>query len=135
MYGIDNLDMRVNESLDAVGLSRRADDVIAGYSRGMQQRLTIARAFLHKPTLLLLDEPYTGLDTYASEILNRLLISFKTPGCAGILTTHNIDQGFDIATHVIILHRSRIHYYSPTGEIAKDDFKRKYLEVVQPPEK
>jgi len=130
MYSCDGLDQLIEEKLDSVGLLKRADDPVRSFSRGMQQRLTIARAFLHNPSILLLDEPYTGLDAAASEILNHLLTGLNTEKCAWIMTTHNIDQGFDIATHVAILHKGRLKFFQSTGRIPKEEFKTKYLEIV-----
>jgi len=135
LYSVENHSPRIDEMLDAVGLLHRADDVVRSFSRGMLQRLTIARAFLHNPSLLLFDEPYTGLDTHASGILNELLQSMSAGDRAGIMTTHNIEQGFDIATHVAILHRGKIQYVLPTKETTKQDFKRTYIELMQQDEK
>jgi len=130
MYDIPDLDDRINIQLEAVGLSKRGDDLVGGFSRGMQQRLSIARAFLHDPSILLLDEPYTGLDKNASDMLNNLLISFNNSERAGIMTTHNLDQGYDIATHVAILHRGKIMFFSETKNISKEEFSKTYSKIV-----
>lgn len=130
MYDIRDLDKQINIRLEAVGLLKRGDDLVGGFSRGMKQRLSIARAFLHNPSILLLDEPYTGLDKNASEMLNSLLSSFNNSERAGIMTTHNLDQGYDIATHVAILHRGKIMYFNKTKNISKNDFSKTYSEIV-----
>lgn len=130
MYGVDDLDRCIDERLDAVGLFRWADKPVLQFSRGMQQRLTIGRAFLHDPSILLLDEPYTGLDSRASGLLNRLLQNAGTERCAGLLTTHNIEQGFDIATHVAVLHRGKLHYFESTAAVSRGEFKNIYLDVL-----
>ncbi len=131
MYDLENIEELIENNLKAVALNNRADDIVRGYSRGMQQRLTIARAFMHDPSLLLLDEPYTGLDSFASGILNKLLGLFRNSDRTGILTTHNIEQGYDIATSVAVLHKGRIIYYSPTKDVTLEEFKRIYINLME----
>lgn len=131
LYDISDADQKIDTMLDSVGLSQRSGSVTRNFSRGMLQRLTIARAFLHNPSLMLLDEPYTGLDTHAAEILNELLRSMDTGDRAGIMTTHNIDQGFDIATHVAILHGGKICFFARTDESDKNEFRARYLELME----
>lgn len=130
MYDIQDIEEKITKQLESVGLLHRADDLAGGFSRGMLQRLSIARAFLHDPSILLLDEPYTGLDKSASEMLNGLLSSYNTADRAGIMTTHNLDQGYDIATHVGILHKGKIQYFARTSDISKEEFSNKYSEIV-----
>lgn len=134
MFNMDNhetkLENIIEGKLKAVGLFERADDLVHGFSRGMMQRLTIARAFLHDPAVMFFDEPYTGLDRGASEILNNLIRSFYGSNNAGIMTTHNLEQGYDIATHVAIMNKGKIEFMAPTTEISKIDFAGKYMELV-----
>ena len=130
MYNLKNLDEQINAKLEAVGLLSRADDMVRGFSHGMQRRLTITRALLHNPFILLLDEPYTGLDRGASEILNNLLRSFNAAGRAGLITAHNLDQGYDIATHVAVLHKGQIQFLTNTNNITKEEFSEKYSEII-----
>lgn len=82
---------RVEQMLDAVGMTRRADDPVRELSRGMVQRVAVARALLHEPKLLLLDEPYTGLDPAARELLEPLI--GRASGRTRVLVTHDIDAG------------------------------------------
>ncbi|MFC1553789.1 heme ABC exporter ATP-binding protein CcmA [candidate division KSB1 bacterium] len=130
MYSLPDLDDLIEDKLNAVGLSDRKNDIVSGFSRGMQQRLTIARAFLHDPSILLLDEPYTGLDKSASEILNGLLRLFNNTEKAGLMTTHNLDQGYDLATHLVILHKGKIQFSALKKDISKIEFSEKYSEIV-----
>ncbi len=130
MYQTPELDSVIDSTLKSVGLYERGDDLITGFSRGMQQRLTIARAFLHNPTILLLDEPYTGLDRAASEILNGLIKSFYSSKNAGIMTTHNLDQGYDIASHVVVMNKGKVEFISATKDISKKDFGEIYMKIV-----
>jgi ABC-type multidrug transport system ATPase subunit len=78
------------------------------YSRGMSQRLALARALLHEPDLLLLDEPFSGLDPEAVERLQELLLELRAAGHAIVLATHDVDRAAPVASRLAILHRGRI---------------------------
>src|SRR5688572_26592069 len=94
LYNLSNRDTaaRIPELLNRVGLGKRGDDLVRTYSRGMQQRLSIARALLHQPHVLLMDEPYTGLDQDASLILDELLIRAHQDGHTILMATHQLDR-------------------------------------------
>jgi heme exporter protein A len=94
-------DERVEELLDAVGLARRADDRIEEFSRGMRQRLAAARAVLHDPPLLLLDEPLSALDRNAVELLEPLI--GRASGRTRVLVTHDLERGQAEADQVLAL--------------------------------
>lgn len=115
LYNLENLDARIIEMLEQVGLSKRRYDLVRTFSRGMVQRLTIARALLHNPDILLLDEPYTGLDQDASAILDGLLAQSHAQGRTIIMTTHQIERAARITSRVIILSRGRIGYDAPAS--------------------
>ena len=103
-------EQRVAELLEQVGLSRRADHLLRTFSRGMQQRLTIARALLHQPHLLLLDEPYTGLDQSAAETLDTLLREAAASGHTILMATHQFYRATMLASRIVILSRGRVGY-------------------------
>jgi heme exporter protein A len=107
-------DTRIAHLLERVGLAKRADDLARTFSRGMQQRLSIARALLHDPAVLLFDEPYTGLDQDASSILDDLLITARADGRTIIMSTHQLDRAALLASRVVILSRGIIGHDSPT---------------------
>ncbi len=130
IYGIEDIDSTINHCLESVGLLNRAEDLVSKFSRGMLQRLTIARAFLHDPTIMFLDEPYTGLDSTASVFLNELIHKFYNTDKTGILTTHNLDQGYDLATRLVILNNGRIEFDADKDSISKNDFRDKYTEII-----
>ena len=90
LYGLDDIERRVDGALNRAGLTERRDDVVSGFSRGMRQRLALERALLHAPRLLLLDEPFTGLDEAAREALRARLRSARAAGAIVLLTTHDI---------------------------------------------
>ena len=108
LYGVPNAENRIHSLLDRVGLKRRASDPIRAFSRGLHQRVGIARVMLHDPSLILLDEPYTGLDANAIETLNVMLDEAVARGKTVILTTHDLEQGLRAATRAAIIDRGKI---------------------------
>lgn len=121
---------RVRAILKRVGLHRRARDVVQTFSRGMQQRLAIARAILHDPAVLLLDEPYTGLDQDAAALLDTLLREVAIAGRTVIMTTHDLRRGYVHADRVLILSRGKIAHDGSTGDFTVDELPRLYADVT-----
>ncbi len=103
IYGLAELDGRIHEMLDLVGLTQRRRDLVRTYSRGMQQRLSIGRALLHDPDVLLLDEPYTGLDQAACEILDEILAQVATQGRTIVMASHDLTRTADLASRFDVL--------------------------------
>jgi heme exporter protein A len=99
------------------------------YSRGMLQRLALARALIHEPQLLLLDEPFTGLDLRAAAALRAQLAGLRTAGRTVLLVTHNIDEGWELATHVAIQVAGRFVQYGPRDTDAAQ-VRARYAEVT-----
>jgi heme exporter protein A len=108
MYGVERLEKRIDAVLDMVGLTARRKDLVRTYSRGMQQRLAIGRAVLHDPEVLLLDEPHTGLDQDASEMLDSALKVVSARGRTVVLTSHDLARVTDLAGRFDILTRGKI---------------------------
>jgi len=108
LYGLKQPESRIESLLDRVGLRRRMSDPVRAFSRGLHQRVGIARVMLHDPSLILLDEPYTGLDANAVGTLNEMLDEASAAGKTIILTTHDIDQGLRAATRAVIIDRGKI---------------------------
>lgn len=117
IYGLDDIDGRIKRGLERVGLGKRGGDLVRTYSRGMLQRLSIARALLHNPDVLLLDEPYTGLDQDASSILDALLEQAHADGKTIVMVTHELDRAQRLAKRAIILSRGAIVLDSPMSDI------------------
>ena len=130
MYGLADPRTRAMDLLTEVGLAGRMDDRVSGYSRGMQQRLSIARALLHDPDIMFLDEPYTGLDQHASRMLRGVLETLHTRDRTIVLTTHNIDQGLEMCDDVAIQVRGRLVFKEPIGAIDRGTFEEAYFEHV-----
>jgi len=107
LHGVPDPESRITELLRWAGLEEAARRAVRVYSRGMAQRLALARALLHGPELLLLDEPFSGLDPSASTRLQSLLIELRRSGHAIVLSTHDVERVAAIATRVAILHRGR----------------------------
>lgn len=110
-----------HRALERVGLGRVKDGLAREFSRGMRQRLAIARAFLHEPELLLLDEPFTSLDDRAIAVLQELLSGARQRGATIIMSTHQIREAMELASHVALLERGRIvHAGIQTPEMLLD---------------
>jgi len=108
LYDVVGLEERVDSLLQLVGLRARRHDPARTLSRGMQQRLSIARAIIHQPSLLLLDEPYTGLDQQAAEMLRTLLQTVNEESRTVVMTTHNLQRAVELCDTVAILTSGRI---------------------------
>jgi heme exporter protein A len=117
MYDVADLDARITQVLEMVGLAHRRRDPVRTFSRGMQQRLAIARAVLHRPSLMLLDEPYTGLDQDAAARLEAIMSSVGTDGRTVVMTTHDLERGLAVADRVVILAKGRVVFEANRDEL------------------
>jgi heme exporter protein A len=117
MFGIVHLEETITHLLHEVGLFSRMHDVVRTFSRGMQQRLSIARALLHKPSILLLDEPYTGLDYTAANMLQHLFEVSRQEGRTILLTTHDFNRGLEQGDKVAVIVRGRLVYTGAASSI------------------
>lgn len=122
MYAVNGLDRRIEEVLDIVGLSARRKDLVRTFSRGMQQRLAIGRAILHDPEVLLLDEPHTGLDQDACNMLDAVLRQVATRGRTVVMTSHDLARVEDLASRFDVLTRGKV-----VRSIKRDDLPRNNL--------
>jgi ABC-type multidrug transport system ATPase subunit len=111
LYGLDDPRRSALEWLERTGLERVKDGLVREFSRGMRQRLAIARAFLHRPTLLLLDEPFTALDDRAIAVLQRVLLEGLSEGCTIVMSTHQLREAMELSTHVALLVRGRLAFH------------------------
>lgn len=128
LYQLEDGAQRVQTALKTVGLLARQRDPVSTFSRGMVQRLTIARATLHEPDVLLLDEPYTGLDQDAAQLLDALLQREKENGRTIFMITHDLVHGLDICDRVAILNRGKIVAEVHSKEITSAAFLDLYAE-------
>lgn len=107
LYALNRPDLVAAEALEAAGLTDRADELPRKLSRGLLQRASIARAMLHRPRLLLLDEPFTALDARASDRLRDDLRARASDGAALVIVTHHLDEAWQLATRVAVLMHGR----------------------------
>lgn len=121
---------RVKAVLEQVGLKFRARDTVRTYSRGMLQRLTIARAILHDPAIILFDEPYTGLDQHAAAILDELLQDLSAEGRTIVMTTHDIQRGHRLASQMAILSKGKVGFWGRCADIPPSEVYPLYSETV-----
>ncbi len=125
MYGVEDGD-RCRELLSLVGLSDRAGKEARTLSRGMQQRLALARVVLHRPPVLLLDEPDAGLDQQGLSVLDGMLRDAAASGCAILFTSHDLQRGLDVASRVAVLSKGRIVFQAPREQLNAGDFEEAY---------
>jgi heme exporter protein A len=130
MYDVPNADDRIETVLRQVGLWGRQRDPVRTYSRGMQQRLAIARAMLHEPPILLLDEPDTGLDQHAAAMLSELLHEVGATRRTVLMTTHNLERGLALGDRVAILAGGRITYQASKSDLDTERFRKVYYQYV-----
>lgn len=129
LYGVANPKARVRELLDAVGLSHRRLDAVRTFSRGMTQRVSIARALVHDPQVVFLDEPYSGLDPHAVDIFDELIESVRGDRTF-VMVSHDLAKGFEMCTHALVLARGRIVAFAPKDDLDFDEFSQLYRETV-----
>lgn len=130
LYNVPDLDREIKATLARVGLGLFAHDLVRTFSRGMQQRLAIARAILPGPDLLLLDEPYTGLDQQAIGVLNDVLARLKAEGRTVILITHSFENSLRLADEVLLLARGRVLFHGETAGWSAEQYRQLYLEKI-----
>ena len=129
LYGTSHLEDRIQTLLERVGLHRRKLDPVRSFSRGLHQRLGLARVMLHDPSIILLDEPYTGLDANAVDMLNQILDESSASGKTVILTTHDFEQGLRGATRAIIIDRGKVVLDAPAKDAAVREAYSQYIRV------
>jgi heme exporter protein A len=130
LYGIRDLAGRIDAMLAEVGLTARRSERVSHFSRGMQQRLALARTLLHEPDLVLLDEPYTGLDPHAARMLRGVLEKLHDGSRTVVLVTHNILQGLELAHRVVVQVAGRWVSDEPIDEVDPTTFEQLYTERV-----
>lgn len=131
LYDVENLSQKINKMLSEVGLELRKSDLVRTFSRGMQQRLAIARAMLHEPSILLLDEPYTGLDQHAAEMLTKWLRRLRNSEHTTMMVTHDLEQGMELADRIAVLVAGKLEFDRKRSDIEPKEFRQTYYELVE----
>jgi ABC-type multidrug transport system ATPase subunit len=124
VYRLPDVDRRVEAALERAELTLRRDDAVAGFSRGMRQRLALERALLHDPRLVLLDEPFTGLDDAATAALGRRLAALRGAGCIVLVTTHDLETIEPIVDRAVVLQSGRLTAIEPGAGSLRDRYRR-----------
>ena len=127
LYGLEGPRDRVSQALASAGLAERADDMVSGFSRGMRQRLALERALLHAPRLLLLDEPFTGLDDASGQALLKRLRGLRREGAIVVVATHDLDLAEGLLDKVAVLRDGRLLQVSDSTASLRD----RYRETIQ----
>ena len=129
LYGVVDPEARVLELLEAVELKHRRLDVVRTFSRGMTQRLSIARALIHDPDVVFLDEPYSGLDPHAVEIFDGL-IDQQREGRTFVMVIHDLQKGFAMCTHALVLAKGKVVAFDEKDAFDFDEFSTLYRLTV-----
>ena len=122
MYDVPDLEENIHEVVSRIKLESRFHDRVGTLSHGMQQRVSIARAVIHNPPLLFLDEPEVGLDPQAVVMLRDVLESVNTPERTIVMTTHNLKQGVEMGDRVVILNEGKVVYQASRGDFDVANF-------------
>lgn len=130
MYNVEDIQHRIQDLIRQVGLEFYLNEPVRTFSRGMQQRLAIARALIHQPDVLFLDEPYTGLDQQAIAILHSVLSDLKEQSKTIVMITHDFNQGLDLADRILFMDKGRIIYDGQDNRLNSDEIKTLYLKLT-----
>jgi heme exporter protein A len=131
MYALRGARPRIAAVLEQVGLAARRNDLVRTFSRGMQQRLAIARALLHDPEVMMFDEPYTGLDPHAADMLDQVLAEARRAGRTTLLTTHDLARALGLADRVAILARGVIVFSAACRDLNPQTLAETYAAAVE----
>lgn len=131
LYGLASPRTAAAMALERLRLGDRANSPVRSLSRGMQQRVSIARAFVHAPRIVLLDEPYTGLDAVGSSALSEALRLLKEAGAALLLVTHHLNEGLAVASHAAVMREGRFVRYEGRDSVDPVAYAAAYRELVE----
>ena len=130
LYGMRAADARVDDALRRMAMLERANTPVRSLSRGMQQRVSIARAMVHSPQLVLADEPYSGLDDSGARALTALLQELRAAGASIIIVTHNLVEGLSLATRAVVMQAGRFVRQDATDRIDASSYATTYREAL-----
>jgi heme exporter protein A len=132
LYGVPDPRNAALRALDRMRILDRRDTPVRSLSRGLQQRVSIARAIVHEPSVVLLDEPYTGLDAAGGAALTEMLRLLREARAALVLVTHNVDEGLTLATRAAIMLAGRIVRMDENRDADVATYQAMYRELVIP---
>lgn len=132
LYGVDDPRDAAMRALERMRILDRRDTPVRALSRGLQQRVSIARAIVHEPSVVLLDEPYTGLDAAGGAALTEMLQLLRAAHAALILVTHNLDEGLAVASRVAVMLAGRIVRLDESSALDAREYQAMYRAMVVP---
>jgi len=130
LYGVPHPTARIDELLDRVDLTARADDAVRVLSRGMAQRLALARMLLHQPQLLLLDEPHASLDAAGTALLDAELDAVGADGRAAVIVTHEVERIAQVADRLVVMRGGRVVLDEPVAGRGPAEVRARYEQVI-----
>ena len=130
LYGVPRPQERARELLRLVELDHRGNDQARTFSRGMTQRLSIARALINDPDLLFLDEPYSGLDPHAMQLFDELIAKVRNGSRTFVMVSHDLAKGYSLCTHALILARGAVVAFGSKDELDEARFRELYMSTV-----
>ncbi|MBA3341343.1 MAG: heme ABC exporter ATP-binding protein CcmA [Gemmatimonadaceae bacterium] len=130
LYSLPDAAGAAGRALSRMDMMEHADIPVRALSRGMKQRVSVARATVHDPSVVLADEPFTGLDVVGARALSDLILALRATGAAVILVTHNIEEGLGVATHAAMMHRGRIAQVESRSSLDAAGYARRYHDLV-----
>jgi heme ABC exporter ATP-binding subunit CcmA len=130
MYDVALGQSEIKDLLSRVKLAHRMNDLVGTYSRGMKQRLAIARAIIHRPKVLLLDEPYTGLDINGRKVLSEMLRGFQRQDITIVMVTHDVERGYELGDRLAVIIDGKMAADIRKEDMSIDDFKARYAGML-----
>lgn len=130
MYGVRDVHGAAERALDRLGATAYADRVVRSLSRGMQQRVSVARAVVHGPSVLLADEPFTGLDASGAAALTSMLGELRDAGAAIVIVTHNLDEALALCTQAAIMRDGRLVRHDTAPVPSRGEYTALYRELA-----
>jgi heme ABC exporter ATP-binding subunit CcmA len=121
LYGLSDAPKRAHQWLERTGLERVRDGLVREFSRGMRQRLAVARTFLHDPEVLLFDEPFTSLDDRAIAVLQSLIAEAQARGATIVMSTHQLREAIELSTHIALIKKGQLAYAGERRQEMLDD--------------
>ena len=131
LFSLEDSERRIRDALEGLKIKEVADQPVGSLSRGFQQRIALARALLHDPKILLLDEPYIGLDLYASRLLRDLISQLKDGERTVVLVTHNFGQGLELADRIAIQVSGQFIFTGPSDGVELTEFEEFYCRKIE----
>jgi heme ABC exporter ATP-binding subunit CcmA len=130
LHGVDDPRGASHRALETLGVAGRASSAVRTLSRGLQQRVSIARSIVHRPAVLLLDEPYTGLDASGAAALSDVIHGLRSNGATMVLVTHNVGEGLAVASHAALMFGGRLVRLGPAIGLDPAGFAREYRDLA-----